>query len=57
LALPLEIFVVELSTGMTSGNRFFCNTELVQKYTISKWIIPTPNVQYKKSEGFISECH
>jgi hypothetical protein len=58
LALPLETFVVEISTVMTCGNRFFSKTELVQKYTISKWIkIPPPNIQYQKSEGFISEHH
>jgi hypothetical protein len=37
---PIEVLFVEISTVMTLGSRFFLNTELVQKFKISKWIIP-----------------
>jgi hypothetical protein len=58
--LPLHVeIVVKISRGMTLEKRFFSKTELVQKFTTSKWIIHPhiPNIQYQKSKGFLSECH
>jgi hypothetical protein len=49
---PIEVLVVESFTLMTLGSRFFNNTKLVKKFKISKWIIPPPNNQYQKLEGF-----